>query len=220
MFPPFDAALFWNTLFDKGLLAAAILLLGYVANRWLEHYRYEMAIATEGAKLRLNHIGALWEQMNGWEAEVKGLFIEFAAESIMELRAAGVPGLPPESEGSVSAILKIAHMQIPAEVQDRVIATVGPKKAEHVARGHVLWREIDRQRFWLQEQLFQSMKKYHLAVQHAEATLELTPEAIEAGTAALDSLDARRHDVESAIAMILGRGDLLEREPKKRGKAK
>jgi hypothetical protein len=217
VFPLADWALIWNTLFDKVLLAGAFLVLGYFANIWLERYRSQLAIDTEGAKLRLNRIGTLWEEMGAWEADVKGLFVMFAGEALTELRNAGVPGVPPESEGSLKAIMMIANMDIPLEVQDRVLATVMPLKEAHVAQGVKLWRDIDRYRFWLREDLYQAMKGYHLAVQAADASLGLSPEKISAGSAALDALTAHRQDVDSAIAHILNRP---EREAKKRTKPK
>jgi hypothetical protein len=46
MTPRFDPVLFWNTIFDKGLLALIVIVAGYVANRYLERFRGQLAVIT------------------------------------------------------------------------------------------------------------------------------------------------------------------------------
>ncbi len=86
----FDPVLFWNTIFDKGLLAAIVPLFGDVLNRQFERYRSGIALETEAAKTRLSRIAALWEEMNLWESDAKRSFVEFCGVAIAELRAAGL----------------------------------------------------------------------------------------------------------------------------------
>lgn len=207
VFPNFDAIVFWNTIFDKLLLAGAVVTIGYVVNRWLERYRADMALATEAAKIRLDRLGRLWEETSAWEANVKGLFVEFAAVTMRELRDAGVEGLPSEDDGAIQALLDLSKTNLllpPPDVEERILAIMGPKKKAHAERGTAIWRDIDRYRFWIGEDLFGEMKRYHLAVQAADMMLDLTPEGIQRATLALNALDDVRRDVNSAIDHILG----------------
>ncbi len=91
--------MFWNTLPDKGLLAAVLVGVGYVANRLLERYRSEIALSTEAAKIQLARIGGIWESLSAWEADAKHLFIQICRTMLDELRAANVEGVPAEVVG-------------------------------------------------------------------------------------------------------------------------
>jgi hypothetical protein len=206
MLPRFDAVLFWNTLFDKGVLAAILVGVGYFANRLLEQFRSEMALSTEGAKIRLARIGELWEELNLREADAKRLFIRLCRAMLDELRAADVRGVPAavEGESAPDVLVAINGLTIPSAVLDRLAAKL-PNSKELADRGYELLRKLDQYRFWLKDDLHRAMKQYHIEMEKAAATLELSPEGIVNGRKAFFELSASRHDVDEIIDRLISR---------------
>ncbi len=203
----FDPVLFWNTLFDKGLITCVVLVAGLVANKYLERFRSDVAIATEGAKLRLSRIGEIWEELNLWEADSKSQFIEFCNAAVRELQAANVSGVPSAEEAgdeyASSILLRLGAIQIPPVVFEHLERDVLPRSQELAARGRELRRKIHRYRFWLKDELYESLSRYHLQLQKAAVAIELTPEGLKASREAFRALDAFRNDVDEVVNRLL-----------------
>jgi hypothetical protein len=207
MIPSFDAVLFWNTVFDKGAMAAVIVAVGYLANRYLEQYRSEKALATEAAKTRLARIGELWEELNVWEADAKRLFIEFCHRVVEELRAANFAGLAAEedsaSESSLEVLIGLGNVALPPVVVERVTAFSKPQHDALAVRGNELWRKIARYRFWLTDEVYTSMLRYHQQMQEAAVELNVTRDGFERSRSAFAALDAARQNVEDTMQRLI-----------------
>lgn len=197
-------------LFDKGLLACIVLAVGAFANRYLERYRGDMALSTEGAKVRLAKIGELWEEASLWEADAKLLFIDFTPTAVRELQAANLEGVPQEGEGehehSIKLLLRLpADLPIPQSVLDALETQILPQSQALAARAQNLGRQIHRYRFWLKDDLYRSMRQYHFQMQEAAVALQLSPEGIESGRQAFAKLNEARQNVDTIIGHILAR---------------
>jgi hypothetical protein len=209
MFPPFDAAYFWNTLFDKGLLAGVVLVAAHLGNRYLERYRSERALVTEAAKLRLTRIGSLWEELNLWERDFGRLFIEFCGTTLKALRAAQVPGLPSEEEsereGPVKTLMKLEHPQIPKAVEESLAKQFSPRNTEFAQRASEIGRQIDRNRFWLGDELFDAMKVYHLKMQKTMILLEPSRDSMREFKTAYNELSKSRENADQVLSRLIER---------------
>jgi hypothetical protein len=205
MTPRFDPVLFWNSVFDKGLLAMIVIVAGYVANRYLERFRGQLALQNEAAKLRLGRIAELWEELSLWERDAKRQFLHFNRIALAECRAASLPGIPEptDEESPTKVLMGLGNIQLPRAVQDKISAQVLPGTNELAERARELGRKMDRYRFWLKDELYGSMKRYLIEMQRAATLLELTPEGMASGKQAFKSLDDARHDVESVIEALL-----------------
>ena len=209
MFPPFDPAVFWSTIFDKGLLSLVVLLGAYLANRYLEKYRSERALVTEAAKLRLIHIGALWEELDLWEKDFGRQFIEFCDITLKALYDARVQGLPSEEDskrqGPVSTLLGLANPQIPKEVEESLAKQFSPRNAELARRVDEIGRQVVRNRFWLGEELFRAMRVYHMRIQETMIILEPSQGSMRQFKRAHEELAMSRDSVDVVLARLLGR---------------
>jgi len=208
---------FWNTIFDKGLLAAVLLGLGYLANRQLEHYRSGRTLTTEAAKIRLKKIGELWELINLWDRDAKRDFLDFCHTLIAELRAIDYPGLPPAKDGefqkALPTLLKLyenlhgTDILLPKDMAARLMEPFHKKSALMNKRAKALHRKIHRYRFWLTEATFDAMMKHSFAMQQAVAQIEITPEGVADTKARYDALDNTRANVDSTLRMLIKSGD-------------
>lgn len=59
LFPAFDAALFWNTLFEKGLLASIAAVLAFQFNKALAKYKGALDVRAEAAVIRATALAQL-----------------------------------------------------------------------------------------------------------------------------------------------------------------
>ena len=73
VFPPFDAALFWNTIFDKGLLGGVLAFLLYRLNRSLERFKTTLAFELERAKVRVQKAQRVWELVGDFTQSVDAI---------------------------------------------------------------------------------------------------------------------------------------------------
>jgi hypothetical protein len=209
MIPSFDPALFWNTIFDKGLLTVVVLVAAHLANRYLEKYRSERALITEAAKERLSRIGALWEELHLWERDFGRLFVEFCGITLKALQEAQIPGLPSKEEierlGAVKTLMGLENPQIPREVEESLAKQFSPRNAKLARRASEIGRHIDRNRFWLGDDLFDAMKTYHLKMQQTMIILEPSRASMQQFKSAYDELAKSRETVDDVLARLLGR---------------
>ena len=207
MFPRFDPVLFWNTLFDKGLLAIVAFFLGYLANQSLERYRSKLVIRAEAVRIKLARIGALVEEMSAWESDAKQAFVQFCQTSLDEIRSAKlVPALTNSAaaESAVEILLALNLSTLPPEVERRIGETVTPRWEALATEAREIFDRIHRYRFWLGEDLFRAMSKYCLQMQQAALLLTPTPDGVRAGRAAFSALTKGRPDIEAVLKHLLG----------------
>lgn len=212
----FDPVIFWNSLFDKGLLACVVLLLGYVLNRSLERLRSDIAIGSEAAKIRLAKISALWEEMSLWESDAKRTFINYCHAMLLELREAGLAPAPtgaPERESSIDALLALGDIPIPLELGERVHSLITPHWEELAKRATDIWRQLHRSRFWLKDDLFVAMGDFCIEMQNASVLLVPTSEGAAAGLAAFKALERKRENVDTVLERLLERPSRQPRKP-------
>lgn len=211
----FDPVLFWNTIFDKGVLAAVLLLIGYFVNRRLERYRSGRALATEAAKIRLARIGELWEAFDLWDQEARRTFIDFCRNVVAELHAINYPGLQPtkpgEYERALPVLLQLTEQQgeikIPKEVEALIVKDIPARSAALAKKAQALHRKIDRNRFWLTDDIYKAMQKHCFDMQRAAISVEFTHEGLARMRAAYAALEKSRADVDSTLKALLNSGE-------------
>ncbi|MDB4914716.1 MAG: hypothetical protein JWM95_2360 [Gemmatimonadetes bacterium] len=213
----FDPVFFWNALFDKGLLAGIVLLLGYVLNRQLERVRANFALSSEAAKIRLTKIGGLWEEMSVWESDAKRTYVDFCHTMLEELRAVGL-ALPPLGdslrESAIDTLIALGDIPIPNDISERVDSVITPQWEELARRAKDIWAQLHRSRFWLKDDLFIVMGDYCIDMQRAATLLVPTPEGAVAGLAAFKALANDRENIDEVLLRLLDRHS--KRSPRSR----
>jgi hypothetical protein len=207
MFPPLDPVLLWNTLFDKGLLALVVLLFGLLANRYLERFRSDRALMTEAAKLQLSRIGALWEDMNLWERDADRLIVAFCNVSIRALLSRNVRGTPaaqaPDVDEALQLIEKLQHLEFPPEAVLEVHQRLAPEFKGIRDRSQKIARCVDRDRFWLKDELYVAIKAYCTEIDGLSRMVTAEPTSMLTFKAECRRIGKRRQDVDDVIRMLI-----------------
>jgi hypothetical protein len=142
MFPSADWTLVWNTLFDKLVLAAVLLALGYIVNRRLERFKSRESLRKSMAELRMPKIAAHLARFSELRAEI-GFMLHanwVVANPMSNPPVDDVANLDQLRQERVEQYERFWNNQ-------KVLRSEGMKKVEEAGQA------LERDRFWVGSEL-------------------------------------------------------------------
>jgi hypothetical protein len=203
----FDQQL-WLTVIDKLALGAALVGVGYIANRYLESHKVRQAFASEVARQRLAAITEIWHALGEYEMEAYRASGRGFLEILKELGAAGakLPDPLPRDAQQILAAISVAKNTavIRGEAETRILRSIDEHSRpihDHVDRVRAL---IAAKRFLVGNDLARTLDEYLSLIHATYRMLGPSPGQMQAYKEAYQQLKKRRTDIEEMSEKVFG----------------
>ncbi|HEY3285946.1 MAG TPA: hypothetical protein VGJ96_02370 [Gemmatimonadaceae bacterium] len=198
----------WLAVVDKLALGAALVGVGFVANKYLESHKVRQAFAAEVARQRLAAITDVWRALGEYEMEAYRAAGEGFLAILKELGAAGakLPDPLPRDAQQILALVSTAKATtvLTDEAVARVNDWIAIKAAEMHPKSDRVVDLIASQRFLVGNDLAATFQNYHESIHRTFRKLGPSPAEMASYRESYQELKQQRSDIEATSKSVFG----------------